>query len=137
MEFISCQPEDPFSNAISEGLFPPSKKIDFEVNGINTEILLQSYDDRVFILISQINKIGNLLNAWGEPKSDGNYLYFVQNLIGRRDDPLLNIYARQLVERLFPLTKKPLVLGITLKEEARSKEFFEAIINKVLEMVIV
>jgi proteasome assembly chaperone 3 len=123
------------SSSLSGG-FPLEVKASVELNGLATEILCTSFDDRLCVLITQINKVGSLLTAWADSKSDGGYLYHIDTILGRRDDPLLTIYARQIVEKITPHTKKPVLLGISLKEEGRSREHFQLIMNKVLEIIV-
>jgi proteasome assembly chaperone 3 len=53
----------------------------------------------------------------------------VNVLLGRRDDPLLLIYARQLVEAISKSSSRPLLLSISLRE--RDPATFE----KVMEWV--
>jgi proteasome assembly chaperone 3 len=89
------------------------------------------FANQLFILITQVNKVGSILKAWSEPKIDGGRRYLVENILGRRDDPLLMLYARQLIER----SPRPLLLAISLREEGRSKEHFQAVINKIVEML--
>jgi proteasome assembly chaperone 3 len=115
--------------------FPLDQRAVVEIDGIRTEILCTAFLDRVFVLITQINKVGTVISAWADPKSDGGYLFHTEVLLGRRDDPLLTIYARQIIEKLRLCTEKPLLLGISLKEEGRSRENFQQIINKVLEIM--
>lgn len=119
-----------------EGSFPAEQKSIVELDGIKTEILCSSFTDRIFIIITQIDKVGTLLNAWTEEKADGGKLFLVSTLMGKRDDPLLTIFARQLIEQLSNVTSKPLLLGISLKAEGRSREQFQAIINKALESIV-
>jgi hypothetical protein len=58
-------------------------------------------------------------------------LFVVQ---GKRDDPLLTVYARQLVEKIATISSKPLLLSIALSNESRGPEHFQQILNKVLEI---
>ena len=48
-------------------------------------------------------------------------------LLGRRDDPLLVIYARQMIEAIGKSSSRPLLLSISLKE--RDPETFEKIME--------
>ena len=73
------------------------------------------------------------MKAWAEPKSDGGSIYQVANVMGKRDDPLLHIYARQIIERLSQSTSKPLLLAISLKEESRGTSAFQEIINQLFQ----
>ncbi len=116
--------------------FPVQAKSVVECDGITTEILSCSFDDRLFVLITQIDKVGSLLTAWSDSKSDGGYMYHINTILGKRDDPLLTIYARQIMEKISPHTRKPLLLGISLRDEGRSRDHFQIIINKVLEIIV-
>jgi proteasome assembly chaperone 3 len=118
-------------------LLPPmEKKVCVEMNGLQTEILCSSFANKVVIFITQINKIGTIISGWTEQKSDGGKIYQTSILLGKRDDPLLTIYARQLTEKISLNSSKSLLLGISLKEEGRSREQFEFIINTVLENLV-
>jgi proteasome assembly chaperone 3 len=119
------------------GSLPPKeRKIEVELDGIKTEILCSSFSNRIVVFITQINKVGTVINAWAEPKSDGGKIYQTSVMLGKRDDPLLTIYARQLIEKISINSGKPLLLGISLKEEGRSKEQFQFIMNSTLETLV-
>ena len=109
--------------------------VSIAVNGneIRTDIICTTYSDRHFVLITQMKKVGTLIQAWSDKKSDGNYFYEMVTLLGRRDDPLLNVYARQIIEKISAYSDKPLLLGISLVPEGRGKEIFEAVLNNLLE----
>ncbi|CAM9574641.1 unnamed protein product, partial [Phaeothamnion confervicola] len=100
------------------------------VNGIHTDIVFLQYTDRTFVTITQVTKLGTLMTARMEESSMRGKSYEVQTLLGRRDDPLLFIYARQLMEQL-GLTK-PLLLAIALTDKGRDSNTFQAIVNAVL-----
>jgi proteasome assembly chaperone 3 len=119
-----------------DSLPPKEKKIEVELDGIKTEILCSSFSNRIVVFITQINKVGTVITAWSEPKSDGGKIYQTSVMLGKRDDPLLTIYARQLIEKISINSSKPLLLGISLKEEGRSKDQFQFIINSALENLI-
>lgn len=56
--------------------------------------------------------------------------------LGKRDDPLLMIYARQIIERISLVSDKPLLLSISLKsdEASRNNVSFQNILNKLFEI---
>lgn len=91
------------------------------------------YSDRVFVHITQIGKFGTFLKAWAEPKSEGGSIYQVSTVMGKRDDPLLHIYARQIIERLATHTDKPLLLAISLNPESRDPATFQTILNELFQ----
>mmetsp|Transcript_30269 Transcript_30269/g.51186 ORF Transcript_30269/g.51186 Transcript_30269/m.51186 type:complete len:130 (-) Transcript_30269:521-910(-) len=103
------------------------------VDGESTDIISTVYSDRIFVIISQLDKFGTLLKAWSEPRSDGGMLFQVSTLLGKRDDPLLHIYARQIIERMAQVTQKPLLLAIALKPECRSADNFQTILNELFQ----
>lgn len=80
--------------------------------------------------ITQLNKFGTIMKSWAEPRSDGGNIYQVSTIFGKRDDPLLHIYARQIVERLSTTTNKPLLLAISLKPDSRDSDTFQDILNE-------
>ena len=45
----------------------------------------------------------------------GEKTFDVRVILGRRDDPLLLVYGRQLIEQISKTSNKPLLLGIALK----------------------
>jgi proteasome assembly chaperone 3 len=99
---------------------------------IRTDIVCTTYSDRHFVVVSQIKKFGTLINAWATERADGTKMYDMQTLLGRRDDPLLNVYARQLIERIAAASNKPLLLAISLCPDGRDTETFQAILNEIV-----
>lgn len=107
------------------------------VNGVHTDVIVQTYRDRLFVTITQMEKVGTLLFATSEESSSGGRLFDVSVLFGRRDDPLLVLYARQLVEQLFKVrhSELPLLVSVALKEDGRDSATFQALVNLVLNLV--
>lgn len=54
----------------------------------------------------------------------------MNTLLGRRDDPLLNVYARQIIENISASSNLPLLLCICLDEKGRATGTFQDILNK-------
>eukprot|EP00520_Triparma_pacifica_P020011 CAMPEP_0118642338 /NCGR_PEP_ID=MMETSP0785-20121206/5782_1 /TAXON_ID=91992 /ORGANISM="Bolidomonas pacifica, Strain CCMP 1866" /LENGTH=124 /DNA_ID=CAMNT_0006533883 /DNA_START=71 /DNA_END=442 /DNA_ORIENTATION=- len=108
-------------------------------NSVPTSLSVQLFSDRIFIGVDQLGKIGTLVAANVDCNPiNGNKTYIVEILMGRRDDPLLEIYARQLIEKCSLMdvgVMRPLLLQISLKEEGRDTESFQETLNKLLEMV--
>lgn len=121
----------------ASSVFPKEVTSLVEVDGIPTEIICTTFADCFFVVVTQIGKFGTIIRAESSEKADGGYIFAVNTLLGKRDDPLLTIYARQIIERISPYSKNPLVLTISLKEEGRSKNHFEAIVNKILETLVI
>mmetsp|Transcript_5956 Transcript_5956/g.12106 ORF Transcript_5956/g.12106 Transcript_5956/m.12106 type:complete len:129 (+) Transcript_5956:67-453(+) len=117
----------------SSSKFPPQVHHTCTVNGVDTDIVSTVYSDRVFVHITQIGKFGTFLKAWAEPRSEGGLVYQVSTVMGKRDDPLLHIYARQIIERLSTHMDKPLLLAISLKPDSRDTETFQTILNELFQ----
>lgn len=57
------------------------------------------------------------IDARCDVRSEGRPSSFkLQTLLGVRDEPVFEIYARQLIERVAATTARPLLLGITLDD---------------------
>ena len=104
------------------------------INGTHTDIVVQVFRDRIFVVVTQLARMGTLLFASQEENSMGEKDYTVNILMGRRDDPLLTIYARQLVEQIGKSSDLPLLLAITLKDEGRDSATFQEVVNLVLRL---
>ena len=112
----------------------------------HTSITTHSFSDRILVTVGQSSpllppKIGTLvLTTFSQSITNNNQKSFdSQILLGRRDDPLLEIYGRQLLEK-FSTTdtkgRKELLLGINLREDNRDSETFQEVCNNVLEMLM-
>ena len=132
--------------------FPTTVQQSCLVNDIQTDLVVQIFSDRTLILISQLNgKIGTYITTTVEQSIiDNSTTFNITSLLGRRDDPLMEIYARQLAERIHKLhngssrdvmdgmTLPPILLGIALSKEskAREKDVFHTILDLVLQMYV-
>ena len=88
------------------------------------------------MLITQTENFGTWINAWTEECADGKLLFQTKVLLGKRDDPVLHIFARQIVEKiaLTSISKKPLLLSIALVDSGKSAKAMETILNKLFEI---
>ena len=120
-------------------IHPPSSTHTILANGVSTDLLLTLYSDQISISITQSGKLGTIITA-SVSKSPNNDKTFYDTgvLLGKRDDPLLSIYARQLIEKsssVDPL-QRSILLSIALVEAGRDSASFQEIVNKVLEMFV-
>eukprot|EP00457_Paulinella_chromatophora_P015996 gb/GEZN01016714.1/.p1 GENE.gb/GEZN01016714.1/~~gb/GEZN01016714.1/.p1 ORF type:complete len:155 (+),score=25.10 gb/GEZN01016714.1/:126-590(+) len=99
------------------GLFE-QKQFAFKLDGVRTEVVLTPFKDKVFIIITQNKKMGSLLQARTESILSGlpeDRTYHVQTLLGRRDDPLLTLCARRLIQNMAESgCNKSLLLSMSL-----------------------
>jgi hypothetical protein len=118
---------------------------------ISTDIVLQRFADRTMFLISQMNgRIGSYMTCHMEYSMiDGSTTYSVQVLMGKRDDAIVEVMARQIHERIFKFESEspdgteptgitsipPLLLGITLhRNHGYSRESFQQIVDAAVQM---
>ncbi|CAM9149736.1 unnamed protein product [Ascophyllum nodosum] len=117
---------------------PRARQNAWVMNGVRTEVVVIPYVDRTFVIVTQMKKLGNLLLATSDGSGGGlaegsrGRRYRVQVLLGKRDDPLLSLYARQLLEQM--KSDKPLLLAVCLKEEGRDTGTFQEVINQVMSL---
>ena len=124
MEFISTNNELPFQK----------QAVITSKNGVNIDILSTTFNDRIFIIVSQFKKIGTVIEAFTEERSDGGKMYLTNIKIGKRDDEVCCVYARQIIELISETSDKPLLLGIALKPEDRDPETLKLVLSKLFEI---
>mmetsp|Transcript_7096 Transcript_7096/g.10591 ORF Transcript_7096/g.10591 Transcript_7096/m.10591 type:complete len:133 (-) Transcript_7096:26-424(-) len=110
---------------------PLQNQASFTTNGVTTKVVVSSYSDRHFVLVTQIDKVGTLITAQSLVSPDGSVVYDLATVFGRRDDPLLDVYARQIIERISKHSKHPLILGISLKEDGRDSVIFQEVLRTI------
>lgn len=105
--------------------------------GIKTDIICTSYADYHMVVITQLRKFGTVIHAWVDRHSDlSGSTYEMSVLLGKREDTLLMVYARQIIQRISRYSDKPLMLAISLREgeEGRDADTFSAVLNKLFEI---
>jgi proteasome assembly chaperone 3 len=117
---------------------PLVKQVEISLEGVDTHVSVQSFADTNVVLVSQLGRLGTIKHAEVIEGPEGRRTYEVRTLMGKRDDPLLDVYARQIVEKITEATSstKPLLLTVALKKEGRSAAIFESVVNKILEMCV-
>lgn len=104
------------------------------VGGHPTHVLLSAYADRLLIVATQVGTLGTVLHAEKETVLGGGTTYRVETLVGRRDDPLLELCARQLAERVAAAgCERPLVVCLGLRPGGSSLEAVREIVQAVLD----
>ena len=110
----------------------------YTIDGVETNVWVQIFRDRLFFGVSQLQgSLGNFLLC--EPIQSlinmKQYDLEVTNLLGAREDTLLNVYAKRLCETIIQARGhgEPLltiVLGISLhKEKGKGPVMFQAILD--------
>ena len=116
----------------SANFFPATRSaVVRSAEGVETTIISTSFDDYHFVNITQINKMGTVIHAWpNKIEGMGDVIFETKTLLGKREDTLLDVYARQIIERIEKVSNKPLILAISLKEEGRDAKTFSNILNE-------
>jgi proteasome assembly chaperone 3 len=127
---------------LSLGKFPPqSSKIIKTISSIDnkeiiTEIICTTYQDKIFVVITQIKKFGTLISAWYDINTNGEKSFRTSVLLGKREDPILHVFARQIIGDISFSSEsdKPLLLSISLDSNGNDPETFKKIISTILEI---
>ena len=138
---------------------PRTRSFEATINGVRTHFVLTAYTNRVFVVVTQTQNMGTLVRtpAHGpgacncifipcfgvslpqimacadDPLNPSGTSYSTRVLVGRRDDEVLEAYARTMVELI---TKRapdagPLLLAVSIQEH--SNEVFHAVMRHVEE----
>jgi hypothetical protein len=110
----------------------------YQIDGIATDLWVQVFRERLVFGVSQYKgSIGNFVmcEPTQSPINMKQVHYEVTNLLGAREEPVLNVYAQQLCEKIISIRDagEPLltiVLGISLhKEKGKEPSMFRAILD--------
>ena len=94
-------------------MFPPRPgQCAYVIDGAHTEFLVTEYSDHVFVVATQVGKLGTVFQCEPRGEADIDYLLDVdpdaravavrmRTLIGKRDDTTLNACARHIGEVLY------------------------------------
>jgi len=122
----------------------------FTVLNVNTDAWIQIFADRIFVGMSQLEcKIGTYILCEAET-SDINPRqteFKISTLLGNRDDAMLGVYARTLMERIRSFhgssegerstMPKELLLGIALdKAKGRDPKMFQLLLGVLVDMYV-
>ncbi|RKO85096.1 hypothetical protein BDK51DRAFT_32853 [Blyttiomyces helicus] len=136
----------PLSSSLSDALASPfslkTRQAVAEIAGTETEVVVTEFADKIFILVTQFGKMGNLLLATLDnpptsltEKDAPPPSVSTRTLLGERDDPLAQVYASHILSRMAAETgeARPLLLGLALRREddgvlTRNMEVFDGVL---------
>ncbi|XP_068690356.1 proteasome assembly chaperone 3-like [Montipora foliosa] len=92
------------------------------IDGIHTEVFCCCYQDRIFVIVSQLEKMGNLisvnkLSSSEDASSTGTQTFHTKTLMGS-DEEIWHVYAKQIGALVSSSSSKPLLVGIALKKHS-------------------
>ncbi|RHZ15869.1 hypothetical protein DYB37_011283 [Aphanomyces astaci] len=102
-----------------------SFRIHEEINGVDTTLIVSEFSDRIFVAVTQLGTFGTILEATSKENMNGNLHVDISVRLGKRDDPLLLVYARQFLEHFGIPRGKSIVAAVGLKD--RSSATFEVV----------
>lgn len=98
------------------------------------------YEKRTFLILKILdpNPSFTQISAKKDVTLEDNAAYDVQTVLGKRNDPVLEALAMQLIQLIGETSSKPLMLSISLKPTSRpngsiSPEVFRAILKLVID----
>ena len=110
----------------------------YNVAGTETDCLVQLFGDRTLFGITQLDgKLGTWVTCAIEESEMNSYTSFrVEVVLGIREDPLIEVYARRLAESIFKLKLRdpspPILLGISIKD--RDPKVFIILIDLLVQL---
>ena len=126
----AAPPAAPVVGTESTAAPPPTRQAAALIDGVQTDVVVQAFANLVYVIVTQNRKLGTFVSANAKVGSDGALIFDTSVLLGKRDEPLLCIYARQILERMRQAgCAKPLLLAISLTDD--SPESFRAVMDLV------
>ena len=111
------------SNVLNKTITTPS--------GCSTTLTVNVYTDTILIIINQLNSIGTILTATSSHNLvNSKVTYAVDTVLGRRDDPVVEVMGRQMVEKCGDIERavnggqgecRTLLLTVSLRKEGRGE----------------
>eukprot|EP00249_Psilotum_nudum_P006065 c19433_g1_i2 orf=137-505(+) len=98
-----------------------------DIRGNSTDVILCAYDDFIFVMATQLGRMGTLLHARKEEVFGSVPTFNVNVVLGKRDEPTLVACARQLIEDMSNSgSSRQLLLSLGLKDHSAEtlKEVF-------------
>lgn len=96
---------------------PPTAQCAKMIGGHHTEVTRVVYTDSEFWIVTQVGKIGNIVRCAKQIGIMGKETIITEILFGKRDDPICDLFARVMAEKIIKGTMKPATLGFALKSQ--------------------
>lgn len=119
---------------LPQDAFPvASKTYERAIGGIATQFAFSAYADRILLIVTQTGTFGTIIEASQDSAyAAGGATFSTTVLLGKRDEPLLPLAARQIVEAAAAAgCGKPLMLCLGLRNH--SAESIKAVIKAVAQ----
>eukprot|EP00250_Pteridium_aquilinum_P031530 c43787_g1_i1 orf=203-628(+) len=104
---------------VAPGFPVTTKQFSTVIQGNKTDFMLCSYDDYIFVLATQLGKMGTLLHARKDELYGAQITFNVNVLMGKHDETMLRACARQLIEHISGMgSSRSLLLSLGLKDHS-------------------
>lgn len=134
--------------SLSEGCSPLPQYLpvtltrSYGIKGIVTDCWVQLFNDQIVIGVSQLDgRVGTYILCQVEQTAlDSKPRFNISTVLGKRDDALMEVYARRITERIASLRASssdpvpPVLLGISLKEESKDRDMFMEIVDVLVKL---
>ncbi|KAL9234717.1 hypothetical protein vseg_009555 [Gypsophila vaccaria] len=109
-----------------------TKQLTIHIKGNETQLVICDYQDYILVIATQIGSMGTILHARKEEGVSMQPTFNISVLIGKRDEPMLGVCARKLIENISDAgSSKSLILSLGLKDH--SADSIKAIVSAVTE----
>nr|ACG40078.1 hypothetical protein [Zea mays] len=113
--------EVPMNSTQSGPHFPVQhRSLSLDIKGNKTDIVISKYEDTFLVIVTQIGCMGTILAAKKDESVFSDPTYNVSVLFGRRNEPLLQACAHQLIEHISGSgSARSLVISLGLKDHSQ------------------
>ncbi|KAL5683010.1 hypothetical protein ACJX0J_009395, partial [Zea mays] len=113
--------EVPMNSTQSGPHFPVQhQSLSLDIKGNKTDIVISKYEDTFLLIVAQIGCMGTILAAKKDESVFSDPTYNVSVLFGKRNEPLLQACARQLIEHISGSgSARSLVISLGLKDHSQ------------------
>lgn len=102
-----------------------------DIDGVTTSFSYSMYMDQALMFVTQTGTAGTIISATQDAAFDGTTTYSTTVVLGKRDEPLLQLCARQIVELAGAAGyKKPMLIGLGFKQHSMQ------LVKQVMQVVL-
>ena len=105
-----------------------SIQIAVTIDDIHTDFIFTLFNDCIFVVVTQREKIGHLIEAYSDGGFDECETYTVNVLLGSRES-VEQIYARNIVQEMSKVTKNKVLIGMGLKDRQPPTSMLDGILS--------
>mmetsp|Transcript_20290 Transcript_20290/g.51379 ORF Transcript_20290/g.51379 Transcript_20290/m.51379 type:complete len:126 (+) Transcript_20290:86-463(+) len=116
---------------LAPGFPVKTKMYSRDIQGVKTDFLFSAYIDRLLLIITQLGAAGTIMTTTSDAAFEAQSpTYTTTVLSGKRDEPLLQLAARRIVENAASVgCMRPMIICMGFKDHAPQvmKEVVQAV----------